>query len=54
MAWNSHWRAPAASLPVVVINLRQVRDFAKATGRLAKPMRWPTKRYFVQSQKERR
>ena len=26
----------AASLPVVVINPRQVRDFAKATGRLAK------------------
>ena len=27
----------AASLPVVVVNPRQVRDFAKATGRLAKP-----------------
>ena len=26
----------AASLPVVVVNPRQVRDFAKATGRLAK------------------
>ena len=26
----------AASLPVVVVNARQVRDFAKATGRLAK------------------
>ena len=28
--------ALAAALPVVVINPRQVRDFAKATGRLAK------------------
>ena len=28
--------ARAASLPVVVVNSRQVRDFAKATGRLAK------------------
>ena len=26
----------AASLPVVLVNPRQVRDFAKATGRLAK------------------
>jgi len=26
----------AASLPVVVVNPRQVRDFAKATGQLAK------------------
>ncbi|GAI82617.1 unnamed protein product, partial [marine sediment metagenome] len=26
----------AASLPVVVVNPRQVRDFAKATGKLAK------------------
>ena len=26
----------AASLPVVVVNPRQVRDFARATGRLAK------------------
>ena len=26
----------AAALPVVVVNPRQVRDFAKATGRLAK------------------
>ena len=26
----------AASLPVVVVNPRQVRDFAKATGRLAR------------------
>ena len=26
----------AASLPVVVVDPRQVRDFAKATGRLAK------------------
>ena len=26
----------AASLPVAVVNPRQVRDFAKATGRLAK------------------
>ena len=26
----------AASLPMVVVNPRQVRDFAKATGRLAK------------------
>ena len=26
----------AAGLPVVVVNPRQVRDFAKATGRLAK------------------
>ena len=26
----------AASLPVVVVNPRQVRDFAKVTGRLAK------------------
>lgn len=26
----------AVSLPVVVVNPRQVRDFAKATGRLAK------------------
>ena len=26
----------AAALPVVVVNLRQVRDFAKATGQLAK------------------
>jgi len=27
----------AAGVPVVVVNPRQVRDFAKATGRLAKP-----------------
>jgi len=26
----------AAGLPVVVVNPRQVRDFAKATGQLAK------------------
>jgi transposase len=26
----------AAGLPVAVVNLRQVRDFARATGRLAK------------------
>ena len=26
----------AASLPVVVVNPRQVRDFARATGKLAK------------------
>ncbi|ANF89262.1 hypothetical protein A7J50_5946 (plasmid) [Pseudomonas antarctica] len=34
------WLAPAelcaAGLPVVIVNPRQVRDFAKATGRLAK------------------
>ena len=30
----------AASLPVVVVNPRQVRDFAKATGRLAKTDSW--------------
>ena len=29
----------AAALPVVVVNPRQVRDFAKATGQLAKPDR---------------
>lgn len=28
--------APAAGLTVVVVNPRQVRDFAKATGKLAK------------------
>ena len=27
----------AAALPVVVVNPRQVRDFARATGTLAKP-----------------
>ena len=27
----------AAALPVVVVNPRQARDFAKATGQLAKP-----------------
>ena len=37
----------AAGLPVVVVNPRQVRDFAKATGQLAKPISlmpesWPT------------
>ena len=37
----------AASLPVAVINPRQVRDFAKSTGQLAKntdstPRSWPT------------
>ncbi len=33
------WLGPslaAAGLPVVVVNPRQVRDFARATGRLAK------------------
>ena len=30
----------AAGLPVVVVNPRQARDFARATGQLAKPMRW--------------
>ena len=30
----------AASLPVVVVNPRQVRDFAKATGRLPRPTCW--------------
>ena len=29
----------AAALPVIVINPRQVRDFAKASARLAKPTR---------------
>ena len=41
---GGHWRLgtppggalAAAALPVVVVNPRQVRDFAKATGRLAK------------------
>ena len=38
VAWNYPWPAllGAASLTVVVVNPRQVRDFAKATGRLAK------------------
>src|SRR5207249_1354935 len=35
----------AAGVPVVVVNPRQVRDFAKATGRLAKPMRWTPRRW---------
>ena len=30
------WALAAAALPVVVVNPRQVRDFAKATGKLAK------------------
>lgn len=30
----------AAGLPVSVVNPRQVRDFAKATGRWPKTMRW--------------
>ena len=39
-AWSCPWWAlaalAAATLPVVVVNPRQVRDFAKATGTLAK------------------
>ena len=30
----------AAGMPVVVVNPRQIRDFAKATGSWPKPMRW--------------
>ncbi len=30
----------AAGLPVAVVNPRQVRDFAKASGRLARPTPW--------------
>ncbi len=30
------WALAAVGLPVVVVNPRQVRDFAKATGKLAK------------------
>ena len=30
----------AASLPVAVVNPRQVRDFAKSTGQLAKSTGW--------------
>jgi transposase len=29
--------AAAAGIPVVVVNARQARDFAKAIGKLAKP-----------------
>ena len=38
MVWNCPWWQPlaAAALPVVVVNPRQVRDFARATGTLAK------------------
>ena len=36
-AWSCPWWAlAAATLPVVVVNPRQVRDFARATGTLAK------------------
>ena len=37
-AWSCPWWPPlaVAALPVVVVNPRQVRDFAKATGTLAK------------------
>ena len=38
MVWNCPWWQPwaDAALPVVVVNPRQVRDFARATGTLAK------------------
>ena len=40
MGWNCPWWQPwqlqLPGLPVVVVNPRQVRDFAKGTGRLAK------------------
>ena len=39
MVWNCPWwqrYLAAAALPVVVVNPRQVRDFARATGTLAK------------------
>ena len=41
----------AEAVPVVVVNPRQVRDFARATGKLAKTELW-TRRYWLTSPKQ--